>query len=101
MFLILITYKKPIEVIDKYLFEHRKFLDECYQTNLFIVAGPRCPRVGGIIVSQLNDETKVRETMRRDPFVIHDLIDYELIEFKPVRYHQDFSKFIVTDELVK
>lgn len=94
MFLINITYKKPLTEIDQYLAEHRAFLEEGYQKNYFIVSGPRNPRTGGVIISQLKDREELLKILQYDPFIIHDVADYELVEFMPVKYHINFSSFI-------
>ena len=90
----LITYKKPIEEIDRYLLEHRTFLDMGYKNNYFVVSGPRNPRTGGIILSQLNDRHQLENFLKDDPFYIHGIASYEVVEFVPVKYHSDFSRFI-------
>lgn len=94
MFLILLTYIKPIEEIDAHLVAHREYLDEGYRNNYFVVSGPRNPRTGGIIISQLTDRTQLEAILKNDPFHIYGVATYELIEFTPVKYHQDFAKFI-------
>jgi uncharacterized protein YciI len=94
MFLILLKYKKPLKIVDKYITEHRAFLEEGYQKNDFIVSGPRNPRTGGIIISQLKNREQLESLIKQDPFYIHEIADFEIIEFHPVKFHQDFSKFI-------
>lgn len=99
MFLVLISYKKPIEEIDQYLLEHRKFLDGGYKNNYFVVSGPRNPRTGGVILSQLHDRNLLENFLKDDPFYIHGIASYEVVEFVPVKYHSDFSKFIENQEI--
>lgn len=94
MFLILVTYTKPIEEIDAHLVAHREYLDEGYRNNYFVVSGPRKPRTGGIIISQLSDRAQLEAILKNDPFHIHGVATYEIVEFTPVKYHQDFAEFI-------
>jgi uncharacterized protein YciI len=94
MFIILLNYKKPLEIIDKYIAEHAALLEEGYQKNYFIVSGRKNPRTGGVIFSQLNDRKQLEDFIKRDPFYIHEIADYEIIEFIPGKYHPDFSSFI-------
>jgi uncharacterized protein YciI len=94
MFVIMMHYNEPLEVVDKYLAEHRSFLEIGYQNNYFIVSGPQNPRTGGIIISQLKDKEQLEKILQQDPFHVHGIADYELIEFSPVKYHKDFSKFV-------
>lgn len=94
MFVILLKYIKPIEAIDHHLLTHRAFLDECYQNAILIASGPQVPRVGGVLLSQLKDRSQLEAILSRDPFSIHQLAEYTIIEFDPIKYHPDFSVFI-------
>ena len=55
MFIILLTYKKSLDIVEKYIEDHAAFLDQGYHKNYFIVSGRKNPRTGGIIISQLKD----------------------------------------------
>lgn len=94
MFLITLKYKKPLEIVDQYLAEHRNFLEEGYQKNYFIVSGPQNPRVGGIILSQLKNQDQVEDIIKRDPFYVKEIAEYQVIEFNPVKFHPKFEPFI-------
>jgi uncharacterized protein YciI len=94
MFIILLNYKKPLEIIDQHLAAHRSFLDEQYRLNHLIASGPKNPRTGGVIISQLNNRMQLEKIFAQDPFKIHDVADYEFMEFTPIKYHPDFLKFI-------
>jgi uncharacterized protein YciI len=94
MFLIMLTYKKPIEIVDQHLAEHRDFLTAGFAKDYLIVSGPRNPRTGGVILSQLRDRDIVEDFFKDDPFYIHDVADYEIIEFSPVKNHKDFAVFL-------
>jgi uncharacterized protein YciI len=94
MFVVMLTYKKPLEFVEQHVEEHRTFLDVGYKDNFLIVSGPQKPRIGGIILSQLNDREQLENFMKNDPFYIHGIADYEFIKFDPVKCHPDFSSFI-------
>jgi uncharacterized protein YciI len=93
MFLIRVTYKKPLTLIDEHLAAHRAFLEAGYQKDFFIVSGPQNPRIGGIILSQLTDRKQLEEILAQDPFALNDLAEYELIDFEPVKCHPNFKCF--------
>lgn len=93
MFVIILTYKKSLEVIDNYLETHRAFLDNCYKKNIFVVSGTKKPRTGGIIISQMKDREQLESILSQDPFYVHDVADYEIIEFSPTKYDVNFSLF--------
>lgn len=94
MFLINIKYKVSFNIIDQYLKAHRDFLALGYKKNYFVVSGPKVPRDGGIIISQLKDQDLLQKFLEDDPFLKHNLAEYEIIAFDPVKFHPDFSVFL-------
>lgn len=94
MFVIIVSYLKPIEEVDKFLLEHRAFLELGYQKNYFIASGPQNPRTGGIILSQLKNKNELESILSQDPFSRENIANYNIIEFEPVKYHQDFATFV-------
>ena len=50
MFIAILTYKKPLEEVDRFLQAHREYLAEHYAAGDFIASGPQTPRIGGIIM---------------------------------------------------
>lgn len=94
MFIVKVGYKKGIEEVDKFLLEHRAFLEQGYQKNFLIASGPQNPRIGGIILSQLTDKQQLEDFLSQDPFSLYDIASYEIIEFTPVKYHKDFAAFV-------
>jgi uncharacterized protein YciI len=94
MLLVILTYKKPRDIVDQHVEAHRNFLDQGYKKDYFIVSGPKNPRDGGIILSQLDDREQLLTILKQDPFYIHGIADFEIIEFAPVKYHPDFANFV-------
>ena len=94
MFLIMLTYKQSIEVVEQYLKEHRAFLGEGYTKNWFIVSGPKIPRTGGVIISNLKDKNQLELILKQDPFYVNGVADFEIIEFTPVKHHPNFASFV-------
>jgi len=94
MYIIQVTYIKPISDVDKHLADHRAFLDKYYATGNLICSGPRSPRTGGIILCNAVDLEEAWKIIHQDPFFINSIADYEVIEFNPVKYADDFKPFI-------
>jgi len=94
MFLIQVTYTKPISEIDKHLSNHRSFLDKYHASGNLICSGPRNPRIGGIILCNFTDVDGVWNFIHQDPFHINDIASYEVIEFNPIKYAKNFEPFI-------
>jgi len=94
MFLITLTYKQPLEIVDKYLSEHRAFIADCYKNNYFVLSGPKIPRTGGVIISPLKDRKQLENILKQDPFKANDVSDYAIIEFNPTKPHAKLSFLI-------
>ncbi|WP_285395186.1 YciI family protein [Lysinibacillus sp. fls2-241-R2A-57] len=94
MFIVLLEYVKPLNVVEDFLKEHVDFLDKHYKGGDFIFSGRRDPRIGGVILVNSNDEATVQEMLKEDPFYINKVAEYELIKFTPTKYADEFSPFV-------
>jgi uncharacterized protein YciI len=83
MFIVMLTYLKPVEEIDALMNDHVAWLKKGYADGLFIASGRRIPRTGGVILARSGDEAELRATLARDPFVIHGAARCDLVEFAP------------------
>jgi uncharacterized protein YciI len=81
MFIVLLTYRKPLAEIDRLMNEHVAWLKKNYASGLFIASGRRVPRTGGVILARTADLEAVRAAVLEDPFVSHDAATFEIIEF--------------------
>lgn len=94
MFLVLTTYAKPIEEIEKFLPAHSAHLDDYYKSKKIIFSGRRNPRTGGIILFNVGSKEEVLEIIQKDPFRQNGCADYEITEFIPTKYDEDFGRFV-------
>lgn len=94
MFIVLLSYKQPLEIVDQYLVAHRLFLDDGYAKNILVASGPLNPRTGGVLISQSKDRSVLENFIQEDPFYKNEVADYKIIEFTPVKHHVDFARFI-------
>lgn len=83
MFLILLTYKKPLAEVDRFVAEHRAFLEQHYASGQFLLSGRKEPRTGGVILATAERRSDIEEVVRRDPFHREGIAGYEIIEFLP------------------
>ena len=94
MYIALLTYKVSLEKVDEFLEEHKLYLDRNYNLRNFIFSGRRNPRVGGVILINQDSKSHVMNIIKEDPFYKYDIADYELIEFCPTKYDENFRVFI-------
>jgi uncharacterized protein YciI len=96
-FIVSLNYIQPIEVIDKYLHEHREFLDIGYQRKILLTSGPQNPRDGGVLIARSETFEKLKEFCAEDPYSKNGCAEYEFTEFIPVKYQSDFKQWFVPD----
>lgn len=95
MFIAILTYKKPLSDVDKYLPAHREYLAENYAAGNFIASGPQTPRVGGVIMMKATDRESVDALIAHDPFLINGIADYQVVEFTPTMFCDDSLKSLL------
>jgi uncharacterized protein YciI len=79
MFIVTLTYTVPNDQIDRYLADHMAWLKEGYANGLFLAAGRRVPRTGGMIFAD-GDREAVEVMLRRDPFHVNGVSEYSISE---------------------
>jgi len=94
MILVLMRYVKPIEEVEEHTEAHRAFVDRLVRDGKVIVAGPRDPRTGGLMLTTFESEVDAMKTLVDDPFFEHGIAEYEAIRFKPVRHDPRFAPFV-------
>jgi len=95
MFLIEITYTRPIEEIEAKTAEHRAWLDERIAEGLLILTGPKVPRTGGFLIARGGKSLEeVTAIMKQDPFAAHGLADYRIVEFAAGRINPALAEFV-------
>ncbi len=95
MFIAILTYKKPLEEVDRFLLAHRDYLSEHYAAGDFIASGPQNPRVGGVIMIKASDRDAVNTIISKDPFNINNIADYQIIEFTPTMFYDNNLKLLL------
>ena len=86
MFIAILTYKKPLSEVDRFLAAHRKYLANHYADGDIIASGPQNPRVGGVIMMKAESREAVDAIIAEDPFHINGIADYQIVEFTPTMF---------------
>ncbi|MCP3127213.1 YciI family protein [Shewanella sp. KJ2020] len=85
MFVVSLTYKKPIAEVEPHLAAHICYLDECYAKGIFIASGRKVPRSGGVILAKAESRAALEAILQQDPFYFEDVAEFEVIEFVPTK----------------
>ncbi|NPT33994.1 YciI family protein [Paraburkholderia xenovorans] len=85
MYVIDLIYTASLDRIDDALEAHRAFLARQFEAGVFVAAGPKVPRDGGIILAVRIERDKLDEILASDPFAQQNLARYEVTEFRTTR----------------
>ena len=82
MFVLLLSYIRPLEDVDGLMREHVAWLNEHYDAGRFVVSGRRIPRTGGVIVARGDDRDEIERIAASDPLVSGGVATCEVIQFR-------------------
>lgn len=85
MYLINLRYTGALAEIDDALDAHRAFLEHYFSAGVFVIAGPKVPREGGIILAMPVTRERLDAILAEDPFHRQKLVHYEITEFNATR----------------
>jgi uncharacterized protein YciI len=85
MYVINLIYTASLDRIDDALEAHRAFLTRYFEAGIFVAAGPKLPRDGGIILAVRIGRERLDAILATDPFAEQKLARYEVTEFKTTR----------------
>lgn len=94
MFIINLTYLKPLEEVEKFLPEHVEYLDYYYENGHFIASGRQVPRVGGVILAKADSKDEIKAIIRHDPFYREHIARYDITEFVPSKYAKSLKVLV-------
>ncbi|MBD9666099.1 uncharacterized protein YciI [Variovorax beijingensis] len=83
MFIVTLTYIRPLEELDVLMDGHMAWLRKHYQSGLFLASGRQVPRKGGVIFARSGDRAELEAVLARDPFVQNGAASTQVIEFVP------------------
>ena len=83
MFVVTLTYTGAADEIDARRPAHRDWLDPHVASGLLLVTGPMVPRTGGVLIASGKvNRAELEDLLKQDPFSVHGLVDYAIIEFE-------------------
>jgi len=83
MYVVTLTYVKPLEEVDALMNDHVAWLKRHYASGMFLASGRQVPRVGGVILARSGDRAALDAALAADPFVRHGAARVEVVEFTP------------------
>jgi len=96
MFVIELVYKVDLSEIDAHMTAHVAFLKKYYASGNFLVSGRKVPRDGGVILAVGKSREQIEAIIHEDPFHVHGLADFRIVEFRASQRADDIQKRIET-----
>jgi uncharacterized protein YciI len=97
IFVITVTYTKPMEEVERYLEAHREFLDKGYKKGVLLLSGAQVPRIGGVIIGKFWSKEEAEAFIHTDPFFVAQVAKYDIVEFVPSKYAQGLKEQLCQD----
>ena len=94
MYIIILTYQKDLSEVEKHLEAHRAYLDKHYASGHFVASGAQVPRKGGVILCKGDSKEEILDIIAQDPFHKHRIAAYQIIEFTPTKFSEEFGKVV-------
>ena len=91
MFVVELKYTAPLAKIDAHMAAHVTFLNKYYASGHFLVSGRKIPREGGIIICVGDSRGEIEAIVKEDPFHIHGLAEFRVIEFRASQTADDIN----------
>jgi uncharacterized protein YciI len=91
MFVINVTYIKPLTEIDRLLAARRDHLALYFDAGKLLACGPKNPREGGMILGNFVDREEAEAFTLTDPFFKEGAARYEIVEFMPNKTSEEMS----------
>ena len=92
--LILLTYEAPLHEVDAQMKAHVDWLEVGFDEGVFMIAGRRNPRTGGVILARGLTRPQLDEVLAEDPFYREQVAQYQVIEFAPTKFAPGLTSFL-------
>lgn len=83
LFIIDIDYISNLQRIDRLLPDHRRWLEEHFNTGTFLISGPKQPRSGGTVLARGRTLKEIESLAATDPFILARAAVNRVIAFRP------------------
>lgn len=93
MYVVSLSYKVPEDIVDFHLEAHVDWLKGAFDDGVFVAAGRKVPRTGGLLLSRA-DRSTLDASLARDPFYVNGVAEFEVLEFAANRVAPGFENLL-------
>ena len=84
MFILSLTYVKPVEEADRFMSPHMGWINAGYESGMFIASGRKNPRTAGVVIAR-GERSEIEAYVAADPFAMEGVAVYEVTEVAVTR----------------
>jgi uncharacterized protein YciI len=85
MFIVLLKFSGNKAQAGQFMDGHKAWLKRGFDDGVFMLAGSLKPQLGGGIMAHNISRQDLQARVNDDPFVAHDIVAPEIIEFEPTQ----------------
>lgn len=85
MFVVLLRFGENRAMAAEYMEAHNSWLQSGFDDGVFLLAGSIVPGAGGGVLAHNSSLEEIEARVKQDPFVIHEVVNAEVIEISPAR----------------
>jgi len=89
MYVVFLNYIRPVEEVETLLAGHIDWLNRYFDADIFIAAGRKDPRTGGMLLVRDIERERLKAILAEDPFVA--VAQYEVTKVNVTRAAEAFS----------
>jgi uncharacterized protein YciI len=93
MYVVSLSYRVPQDIVDFHNDAHIAWLQKAFDDGVFIAAGRKVPRTGGLLLSQA-DRASLDASLAQDPFYSNGVAEFEVVEFHAGRVAPGFENLL-------
>ncbi|MBS0246794.1 MAG: hypothetical protein JSR61_09245 [Proteobacteria bacterium] len=91
MFIVLLKFSANKTNATQFMEGHKAWLKRGFDDGIFLLAGSLKPALGGGVMAHRVSRDDLTARIKDDPFVVHDVVTPEIIEFEPSQQRPEFQ----------
>ncbi|CAX61067.1 MULTISPECIES: YciI family protein [Erwiniaceae] len=92
MYIVYLNYVRPLEEVEAVLDPHVAWLNKYFDAGVFITAGRKDPRTGGVLMVKDIDRERLNTILAEDPF--QAVAEYEVTKVNVTRSAEEFQSLV-------
>jgi uncharacterized protein YciI len=93
MFVVSLSYRVSQDIVDLHNEAHIAWLQKAFDDGVFVAAGRKVPRTGGLLLSRA-DRATLDASLAQDPYYTKGVAEFDVVEFHAGRVAPGFENLL-------